>query len=361
MKKAVSFLLALCLFSTYVFASDISVKLNGSAVEFTSQKPIIIEGRTFILVRGIFEKLGYNVAWDNTTKTAAFTNGSNIIEVTADSETFNINGNKRPLEVPARIINGSMLLPLRAVGEAAGLTVDWDSSTKTVYLTSSSSAQITSSMQQAYLNYANENNIEHASNFEYLDSVCGDFMSGFPVNVMNGEVKSTEYCYYVYPILYDLNDKLSLMSTSTFDELAKILIEKGIISNEEYSGMTSAEKEAIIKQFKSMITIAIDSITQNTETIFPGIYQTFSGSSLGNSLYLVKESIMSQDDIDILKNLNYSFYENSVIQSLFELYGLDYNDYVPDTGYKMILKNSSNKEITLLFYKLNNEWKVYFS
>ncbi|MCD8091229.1 MAG: copper amine oxidase N-terminal domain-containing protein [Clostridiales bacterium] len=143
MKRFIALILAASIMTTSVFASEITVTLDGSQVEFSAQEPVIEEGRTLIPLRGVFEQLGYEIAWEGETKTATFTSETTVIAITAGSSVFTVNGSEYPLDVPASIINGSMMLPLRAVGEAAGLEVEWDSATKTVSLSSPSSEEIT--------------------------------------------------------------------------------------------------------------------------------------------------------------------------------------------------------------------------
>lgn len=134
MKKLAATAMAAVMMTSSAFAGEISVNLDGELVEFAGQEPVIVEGRTLIPLRGVFEQLGYDISWDNSTKTAQFKKGDTDVKVTADAKEFNVNGESVELDVPAQIINGSMMLPLRAVGEATGLEVNWDGDTKTVDL-----------------------------------------------------------------------------------------------------------------------------------------------------------------------------------------------------------------------------------
>lgn len=140
MKKFIALSLSLLMLCSNVFAGEISVSLNGESVEFANQEPVIVEGRTLIPLRGVFEKLGYEISWDGNTKTAEFVNGNKKVQITVNSDTFIVDDDMVfTLDVPAQIINGSMMLPLRAVGEAAGIDVEWDAVTKTVNLSAAGS------------------------------------------------------------------------------------------------------------------------------------------------------------------------------------------------------------------------------
>ena len=56
--------------TTTFCASNINVTLNGLAISFGDAKPEIINGRTMVPVRGLFEKMGYSIKWDSATRTA---------------------------------------------------------------------------------------------------------------------------------------------------------------------------------------------------------------------------------------------------------------------------------------------------
>lgn len=139
MKKLIGTALCAVMMCTSVFAGDISVTLDGENISFSNQEPVISEGRTLIPLRGVFEKLGYAISWDNETKTAELTKDQTSVKVSANASQFSVNDKSVDLDVPAQIINGSMMLPLRAVGEATGLSVSWNSETKTVELSSNES------------------------------------------------------------------------------------------------------------------------------------------------------------------------------------------------------------------------------
>ncbi|MDO5388562.1 MAG: copper amine oxidase N-terminal domain-containing protein [Clostridia bacterium] len=135
MKKFLCILSAfLMLFPNFVYADNITVRLDNSNIEFTSVSPAIIEGRTMIPIRGIFENLGYEIIWYGETKTAVFKNSTSNIVFPLNESYFTLNGETKQLDVPACIINGSAMIPLRALGEATGLDVYWDNETKTVDL-----------------------------------------------------------------------------------------------------------------------------------------------------------------------------------------------------------------------------------
>jgi N-acetylmuramoyl-L-alanine amidase len=111
-----------------------SVILNGSHLSF-EVPPRIENGRTLVPLRAIFEAMGANVEWDETTRTVTARNSNTTVILPLGSTSPTVNGQINKLEVPAKIINDRTLVPLRFVGEAFGGKVDWNAQTTTITIT----------------------------------------------------------------------------------------------------------------------------------------------------------------------------------------------------------------------------------
>ena len=152
MKKILSVILALSLAAglligaTSVSADEITVELDGNPIEF-DVKPEIIDGRTMVPLRKIFEEIGALVKWDNDTQTVSARKNKKTITLSIDSADLQIDkgdtdeeGNPIyetvTLEVPAQIVSGRTLVPARAISESFGLDVDWDEDNRKVTITS---------------------------------------------------------------------------------------------------------------------------------------------------------------------------------------------------------------------------------
>ena len=152
MKKILSFVLCLSIAlavvirKTNVSADEITVELDGKQIEF-DVKPEIIDGRTMVPLRKIFEEIGANVKWNNDTQTVSARKNSKTITFTINSDNFQIDKGKTDdegnpiietamLEVPAQIMSGRTLVPARVISESFGLNVDWDEGNKKVVITS---------------------------------------------------------------------------------------------------------------------------------------------------------------------------------------------------------------------------------
>jgi hypothetical protein len=92
-------------------------------------------GRIMVPLRGIFEKMGCYVEYDaaNHIITAHYQNQTIVIKM--GDTIANKNGAEITMEVPATIIDGSALVPLRFLAESIGAKVEWDEPSKTVTIT----------------------------------------------------------------------------------------------------------------------------------------------------------------------------------------------------------------------------------
>lgn len=129
MKKLLSFILAAMLLSATAGAVDLYVDHN--LIE-TDTPPTIVDGRTLVPVRAIFEAIGATVEWDNDTRTATGVRDGVIVTIQIDNATAYVNGEARALDVPAQIINSRTMVPARFISESMGCDVSWYQQTQTV-------------------------------------------------------------------------------------------------------------------------------------------------------------------------------------------------------------------------------------
>jgi len=116
-------------------SQDISVTIDGVQVAFPDQLPVIIDGRTLVPVGGVFGALDFVPTWDGDAQTATLTRSDFTVIITIGSDVFTTNGAEFTLDVPAQIIEGRTMLPLRAVLESIGIppaNIGWNEATRAI-------------------------------------------------------------------------------------------------------------------------------------------------------------------------------------------------------------------------------------
>ncbi len=129
------FLAVLLLASTITAmgAEPIRVVLYGEEIVF-DVPPQIINSRTMVPLRAIFEALGASVDWNGDTRTVTSVKDDVTVQLTIDDTTMYVNGTAVTLDTPACIVESRTLVPVRAVSEAFGILVEWYGDKQTVAL-----------------------------------------------------------------------------------------------------------------------------------------------------------------------------------------------------------------------------------
>jgi len=139
MKRFLSIILTVIMIATSVmcvsvFAADeIKVTINGEEKAF-DVTPVIINDRTLVPMRGIFEELGATVEWDGVTQSVIATVGSSKIILQIGKVVAMVNGQYVTIDAPARLIEGRTMVPVRFIAETLGCEVNWEDATRTVVI-----------------------------------------------------------------------------------------------------------------------------------------------------------------------------------------------------------------------------------
>lgn len=132
MKKFLITLFVSVMFITSAGAIDVYVNCQKLESDVPAQ---IINGRTMVPLRPIFESLDATVSWDNSTRTATGIKDGTRVDIQIDNTTAYVNGVPIALDVPAKIIDGHTMVPAAFVSQSLGAKVYWDDTTSTVRIT----------------------------------------------------------------------------------------------------------------------------------------------------------------------------------------------------------------------------------
>ena len=112
---------------------EIKVMINNQLCIFDVE-PKLINDRTMVPMRKIFEDVGAKVYWEEATQTVTairkvsdqYGVEETTVQLTIGSNKIKINGVESEMDVEAVEINGRTLVPVRFITEALGAKVEWE-------------------------------------------------------------------------------------------------------------------------------------------------------------------------------------------------------------------------------------------
>lgn len=160
MKKVVSVLLTLCFmfslvsitgcaagnvtaeegFSLVLQVGNTMMTVNGTQQEIDPGRgtvPVVVNGRTLVPIRAIIEAMGGTVEWAEATKTASLTYENNQIRLIIDDTTAYFNDEAYTLDAVPTVINDRTMLPIRFIAERFQFNVAWDGENRLITITKS--------------------------------------------------------------------------------------------------------------------------------------------------------------------------------------------------------------------------------
>ncbi len=102
----------------------LKLEVNGTEVS-TDIPPVIIDNRSLVPARAVFEKLGASVKWDEVQKKVTVSLKGTEIVLTINNKKASVNQKTVELDVPAKIINNRTMIPVRFVSEQLNAKVGW--------------------------------------------------------------------------------------------------------------------------------------------------------------------------------------------------------------------------------------------
>lgn len=112
---------------------EIKVIVNDNLVSF-DVSPLVVEGRTLVPLRAIFQALEVVPVWNTETQTVIVNSAEVNLILPIGSKQAIVNGSQMELDVPAIAIDGRTLVPVRFIGESLGANVNYDKENKIVII-----------------------------------------------------------------------------------------------------------------------------------------------------------------------------------------------------------------------------------
>lgn len=379
MKKLINALLIIIMtMSTMLMPAmakdNITVELDGKEIIFDVQ-PQIINDRTMVPLRAIFEALGATVEWDQATQTVTSIKDDTIIKLTINNHNMLVSGNSVTLDTPACIIEERTLVPVRAISEAFNLNVEWDGNTRTVIITSRNDV----SKQKAF--NALKNTIINKGIYfseENWNAITLNFGEEKSLNIMAYE-QDTQAISYTYMSVLDDGTKIGVKTSIFGKEMppqGAIYMENNSLTasalysyiNEEWvvirntfpSNISNSVCLGLIKLIEERFAVAIEECSEVTIADL-GIKRSSNNTNTDNNVpsELEYDNILTQVDtiksyiaqglyleaMDLCdsttKNYNISPADIEIINSLYNSAKTSYDEYVENKK-----KENKNKKVT---------------
>ncbi|MEC0242842.1 copper amine oxidase N-terminal domain-containing protein [Paenibacillus dokdonensis] len=132
MKKIISLVI--------IFLCSVIGVTTTSAAADAKESPIIVEngkimnGRTLIPIRVVAAHFGFQVDWNQESKTVTIGDKDSNMALKLNSKQAVVNGKEVILDAPAQIVDGVTYVPLKFVGDAFGAGISWDQTFKAAHV-----------------------------------------------------------------------------------------------------------------------------------------------------------------------------------------------------------------------------------
>lgn len=123
-------------------SGPVSIILDGKEI-ISDSPPVIVNGRTLVPARAVFEAMGGSVEWNAASREVTVEVDSVTVILKINSKKAYIDGTEKTMDVPAGIIRDRTMIPIRFVSEAAGCKVTWDEKNRIVGIVSPDSVDAT--------------------------------------------------------------------------------------------------------------------------------------------------------------------------------------------------------------------------
>lgn len=119
--------------STFAQSSEVKILLENQLLETVI--PSVIENeRLFVSARNIIEALGGRITWFPALKLMTININDRTARLVIDDLSLEIDKKVIPLEIPARIIDNRVMIPLEVINIIAEVDIKWDNQTKTLFI-----------------------------------------------------------------------------------------------------------------------------------------------------------------------------------------------------------------------------------
>jgi hypothetical protein len=124
-----------------VVQEQLTITIDKNTVR-TDVPPIMVQGRTLVPVRGVFNAFNAQINWLPAVQRVHVLSSTQEIWLRIGVAHADVNDQLVPLDVPPMIYRGRTMVPLRFIAETLGATVSWDPNTQQITIVTQRTAQV---------------------------------------------------------------------------------------------------------------------------------------------------------------------------------------------------------------------------
>lgn len=317
-----------------------SVKVNGEKLnpEF---KPYIKNGRTFVPIRDITEKLGADVSWNNLNKSITISLDNKTIKMQVDSSTVFVNNKKINVgndQSPQLALYQSprketkTMVPLRFISETFDYEVDWDNDEIMAAINTFKSANLTnedkkSNIQKVSLN--NNSSLNKNSNGYYQSKEEKNETNKLDKNIRGGK-KEEVYDSLSLDLEDEKNNRIINGKLKVNGKL-RIVIDPGHGGKD--SGAIAADSKTLEKNLNLDVAEKLTSRLQQK-----GLDVILTRTRDEYIKLVDRASISNDNNSDLFLSIHFNSANNSDANGIEVLYASEKNVKIKDT----VQKNFAN-------------------
>ena len=163
----------LLLVPSILFGTD-QVKIIVDGKQLILSQPVVMEeGTTLVPLRDVFNTFNVSPKWNSATKEITATKNGVTLWLQINNKVAKIGDKTMELNVPAKIYNGTTMVPIRFISESFGVTPKWNNTTNTITINTTGGVVIDKNNIEDYFKLTYKDVIK-----EYGEPLYSDFYNG---------------------------------------------------------------------------------------------------------------------------------------------------------------------------------------
>lgn len=120
------------------YNDPITLYIDGNQIVTTVMPPIQFDGAVVVPAREVFSMTGATIEWRPSEQSVYVHNETRLIVLKINSNEAWVDGETKYLDMPAKLINDKVMIPVRFISEALGYTVNWSQSERAIRIKTTS-------------------------------------------------------------------------------------------------------------------------------------------------------------------------------------------------------------------------------